>query len=47
MTDFVLTIRLEDFDFRDEVVSKLEHITEQIRKGYNFGEDWDVEIKEY
>lgn len=46
MADLVLTIKLDDFDFRDDVVSKLEHITKQIRKGYNEGEGWDIEIKE-
>ena len=45
MVDAVLTINLEDTDQREELVSKLEHITKLISDGYNFGEDWDIEIK--
>ena len=46
MVDAVLTINLES-ENREELVSKLEHITKLISEGYNFGEDWDIEIKGY
>jgi hypothetical protein len=46
MVDAVLTINLES-ENREELVSKLEHITKLISEGYNFGEDWDIEIYEY
>ena len=46
MVDAVLTINLES-ENREELVSKLEHITKLISEGYNFGEDWDIEIKKY
>ena len=45
MVDAVLTINLES-ENREELVTKLEHITKLISEGYNFGEDWDIEIKE-
>ena len=46
MVDAVLTINLES-ENREELVTKLEHITKLISEGYNFGEDWDIEIKEH
>lgn len=46
MVDAVLTINLES-ENREELVSKLEYITKLISEGYNFGEDWDIEIKDY
>ena len=46
MVDAVLTINLES-ENREELVTKLEHITKLISEGYNFGEDWDIEIYEY
>ena len=46
MVDAVLTISLES-ENREELVTKLEHITKLISEGYNFGEEWDIEIKEY
>ena len=46
MVEAVLTINLES-ENREELVSKLEHITNLISEGYNFGEDWDIEIKEF
>ena len=45
MVDAVLTINLES-ENREELVTKLEHITNLISEGYNFGEGWDIEIKE-
>ena len=45
MVDAVLTINLES-ENREELVTKLEHITKLISEGYNFGEGWDIEIKE-
>ena len=45
MVDAVLTINLEK-ENREELVTKLEHITKLISEGYNFGEDWDIEVKE-
>lgn len=46
MVDAVLTINLEE-ENQEELVSKLEYITKLISDGYNFGEGWDIEIKEY
>ena len=43
--DAVLTINLER-ENRDELVSKLEHIIKELNEGYNYGEFWDIEIKE-
>lgn len=45
MVDVILTISLES-ENREELVTKLEHITKLISEGYNFGEGWDIEIKE-
>ena len=45
MVDAKLTINL-DSENREELVSKLEHITKLISEGCIFGEDWDMEIKE-
>ena len=46
MVDAVLTINLES-ENREELVTKLEHITKLISEGCVFGEDWDIEIKKY
>ena len=46
MVDAKLTINLEN-ENREELVSKLEHITKLISEGYNFGEGRDIEIYEY
>ena len=45
MVDVILTISLES-ENQEELVTKLEHITKLISEGYNFGEGWDIEIKE-
>ena len=44
MVDAILTISLES-ENREELVTKLEHITKLISEGCVFGEDWDIEIK--
>ena len=45
MVDVILTISLES-ENQEELVTKLEYITKLISEGYNFGEGWDIEIKE-
>ena len=45
MVDVILTFSLES-ESQEELVTKLEHITKLISEGYNFGEGWDIEIKE-
>jgi hypothetical protein len=46
MVDAKLTINLES-ENREELVSKLEHITKLISEGYCWGEGWDIEIYEH